>query len=220
MTTRDDCWNRIGTSGDRSCPELVEVIQCRNCSVFSQAATDFFKRRAPEGYLDEWARNLAAPTALKRGDEFSLLVFRLGSEWFALRTRIIVEVTPLRPVHSIPHRSNEVLAGLVNLRGRLHLIVSLHGLIGIDRPNGAGSENASSSGRLVVMRHEGSSWVFAAEEVEGVRRFDRGELRTIPSNLANPVSSFTQSVIVDEGRTIGVLDDARVFSALKETGHE
>ena len=38
MTTRDhafdDCWNRIGISGDRSCPELVQHVLCRNCPVF------------------------------------------------------------------------------------------------------------------------------------------------------------------------------------------
>ena len=37
-----------------------------------------------------------------------------------------------RPVHRIPHRSNDVLIGLVNLRGQLQLCVSLHGLLGVE----------------------------------------------------------------------------------------
>ena len=56
-----DCWNRIGTAGDQSCPELIEAIHCRNCPVYATAARDFFERSAPTGYLEEWTRILAAP---------------------------------------------------------------------------------------------------------------------------------------------------------------
>ena len=37
LTTVDDCWNRIGFCGDRSCPELAHVVHCHNCQVFSNA---------------------------------------------------------------------------------------------------------------------------------------------------------------------------------------
>ncbi len=42
----DDCWNRIGIHGDRSCPLLVDHIHCRNCSVYSAAATRLLDRYA------------------------------------------------------------------------------------------------------------------------------------------------------------------------------
>ena len=38
----DDCWNRIGIYGDKSCPVLPEHIHCRNCSVYSAAATRYW----------------------------------------------------------------------------------------------------------------------------------------------------------------------------------
>ena len=31
----DDCWNRIGIHGDKSCPLLSNHIHCRNCAVYS-----------------------------------------------------------------------------------------------------------------------------------------------------------------------------------------
>ena len=40
----DDCWNRIGIYGDKSCPVLPEHIHCRNCSVYSAAATRLLDR--------------------------------------------------------------------------------------------------------------------------------------------------------------------------------
>src|SRR3954453_6214704 len=88
-----DCWNRIGTSGDRSCPGLRTAIHCRNCPVFASAARTFFDRAAPEGYLAEWTQWLAGSPAagiIESGqsavpgdqardrDLTSVLIFRLG----------------------------------------------------------------------------------------------------------------------------------------------
>ena len=62
------------------------------------------------------------------------LIFRLGPEWLAFRTQTIAEVTTPRPVHRVPHRTNEVFLGLVNLQGQVQLCVSLHGLLGVAAP--------------------------------------------------------------------------------------
>ena len=213
-----DCWNRIGIAGDRSCPELAQYIHCRNCPVSAAAARGFFERPAPEGYLDEWTRLLAEPDAPPRSNDVSVLILRLGSEWLALRTRVIVEVTTPRPVHHIPHRSGTTLVGMVNLRGQLHLLVSLHGLLGVEAGEEADHAPTAATRRLVVMSQAGQSWVFAAEDVRGVKRFSRDQLSAVPSNLANPSYSFSQAVILWEEHSVGFLDDQRVFAALRGIG--
>ena len=68
---------------------------------------------------------------LSQGKAISVLIFRLGEEWLAFRTHTVAEVTLPRPVHRIPHRSNAVLSGMVNLQGQVQLCVSLHGLLGV-----------------------------------------------------------------------------------------
>jgi chemotaxis-related protein WspD len=217
-----DCWNRIGISGDRSCPELERHIHCRNCPVYSSAARGFFDRPAPDGYVEEWTRLLASPVAPPKSDDLGVLIFRLGDEWLALRAGVVVEVTTPRPVHRIPHRTNETLAGLVSLRGRLQLMVSLHGLLGVETAGasapGAAGATAGPSGLFVVIRQGVQTWVFAAEEVGGVHRFSRASMSAVPSTLANPAYSFSQAVIPWEGRSVGLLDDARAFEALKGLG--
>lgn len=213
----DDCWNRIGVHGDQSCPELATHVHCRNCPVFASAARVFFDRPPPAGYLDDWAELLARPAAVANPDEVGLLVFRLGSEWLALGSRLVAEVTTVRPVHRVPHRSNDVLVGIVNLRGQLQLCVSLHGLLRIEpAPD---PRDLATQARLVVMRRDGETWAFAADEVAGVRRVPRGNLQKLPSTLANPSGSFSQAVFAwGDSRSVALLDDPRVFSALRSLG--
>jgi chemotaxis-related protein WspD len=247
-----NCWNRIGTAGDRSCPELENYVHCRNCPVFASAARVFFDRPAPEGYLAEWTQWLASTEQHTRHttgdalaendrDRVGVLIFRLGDEWLAFRTQTIAEVTMPRPVHRIPHRSNAILIGLVNLRGQLQLCISLHGLLGVEaspgpqpharthrsslaqgmasesqKETGAGVNSATGS-RLVVLRDRERSniWVLAADEVLGVHRLARGQVRNVSSALANPEVSFSQAVLSWEGKSVSFLDEQRVFAALR-----
>jgi chemotaxis-related protein WspD len=221
-----ECWRRIGVSGDRSCPELDSFIHCRNCPVFAQAARTFFDRPAPAGYLAEWTQWLADSDGLSnRGQDqgtdqeeddslahrsgVSLLIFRLGDEWLAFRTVVVAEVTTPKPVHRVPHRSNHVFVGLVNLQGQAQLCVSLHGLLNVEAP--------ASSHRLIVLRdpERAELWAFAADEVQGVHRVPRSHWRSVPSTLSNPAVGFSQAVLSWNERSVGVLDEHRVFSALR-----
>ena len=223
-----DCWNRIGVTGDRSCPELIAHVHCRNCPIFANAARAFFDRPAPEGYLAEWGRWLAESDALShRGEELgsdtddareaqrggtSILIFRLGTEWLALPTETIVEVTTPMPVHRVPHRSNQVLSGIVSLHGQVTLCISLHGLLNV--------ETGNLAPHLVVLRdgRHAATWVFPADEVLGVRRVPRNHWRAVPSTLVNPTVGFSQAIISWDGRSIGLLDEHRIFAALMDLG--
>jgi chemotaxis-related protein WspD len=225
-----NCWNTIGVAGDRSCPELTTVIHCRNCPVFTASARTFLDRPAPDGYLAEWTRILdnfgadthadldgAAPVDARDG--LGVVIFRLGDEWLALRTQVVVEVTQVRPVHRIPHRTNHVLVGLTNLRGQLHLCASLHGLLGVDSVSGNGGVATTRlTARMVVIRERGESWVFTADDVLGVPRVPPGLLRNVPSTLANPTVSFSQAVFSWDDRSVGLLDEGRIFAALRSLG--
>lgn len=220
----EGCWHRIGVSGDRSCPELDTFVHCRNCPAFTAAARDFFDRPAPEGYLDEWTSWLTEDSlgacveasggveddALVQREGVSLLIFRLGKESLAFRTRAVAEVTTPRPLHRVPHRSGRVLAGLVYLQGQAQLCVSMHGLLGI--------ETTGPPPRLIVLRdrQRAETWAFGADEVSGVHRVPRSLWRPVPSTLANPSVGFSRAVIAWGGRDVGLLDEHRIFEALRD----
>ncbi len=223
-----DCWHQIGVNGDRSCPELERYVHCRNCPAFAAAARNFFDRPAPAGYLSEWSNWLSDVDADSRADRgesggedddegrvarregTSVLIFRLGEETLAFRTRAVAEVTTPRPVHRVPHRSGRLLAGLVHLQGRAQLCVSLHGLLGIN-PTG-------EPRRLIVLRdrRRAEFWVFGADEIVGIRRVPRDQWQPVPSTLANPAVGFSEAVFAWDSRAVGLLDERRIFDGLRE----
>jgi chemotaxis-related protein WspD len=211
LTVVDDCWNRIGVAGDRSCPELPAHIHCRNCPVFSNAARNLFDRPAPAGYLEEWTAALSTTARGAEDDFASLFVFRLGAEHLSLRTQLLVEVAPRRPIHRVPHRTNAVFRGLVNIRGQLQLCLSLHGLLGL-------TESAMPEAIMVVVEDGNERWVFLADEALGVHRVPKSTLRKVPGTLANPLTSHTQAVFTLGDRHVGFLEEERLLASFRSLG--
>jgi chemotaxis-related protein WspD len=217
-----ECWSKIGISGDRSCPELKTYVHCRNCPVFAAEARTFFDRSPPDGYLADWSHWLGessrselpnghstAHGAQAREKKLSFLIYVLGPEWLAFRTQTVAEVTTPRPVHKVPHRTNEVFRGLVNLNGQVQLCVSLQGLLGITA--------VPAPTRMIVLRDQerAESWAFTADAVSGIHHVSSGLWRAVPSTLANPTVGFSQGVFSWNGHSVGVLDENRVFAALR-----
>ena len=221
-----DCWNTIGVSGDRSCPELNTSHSLPElpgiCGGRAQPSSTGVPPRAisrigrggwpnrPASVCATTDPSMADDHVLLQGEAVSVLIFRLGEEWLAFRTQTVAEVTLPRPVHRIPHRSNAVLTGIVNLQGQVQLCVSLHGLLGA-------TAALASPSRLVVLRDadRAETWAFAADEVVGVRRVPRSQWRSVPSTLINPAVGFSQAVLSWDGRSVGLLDEQRVFTALR-----
>jgi chemotaxis-related protein WspD len=210
-----DCWTRIGVWGDRSCDQLPGVVHCHNCPVFTQAGRRFLDAPSPDGYLDEWTRRLAVPLEESAGDLLGVLIFRLGQEWLALPVDALVEVTSPRRVHRVPHRGG-VLAGLVNIRGELHLCVHLDQVLGIKtRDEGASSSSAILPKRLLVVRRDSERWVFPVDEVDQVHRFAASGLTRPPATVARALARLTRGLFHWKDRSIGLVDDVRLFQTLR-----
>jgi chemotaxis-related protein WspD len=207
----EQCWHKIGVWGDRSCPELAAVTHCHNCPVFAAAGRRFLDAPSPPDYLDEWTDRLATADDASAGGVVGVLVFRLADEWLALPVGALVEVTHPRTPHRVPHRGG-LLAGLVNVRGELHLCARLDLLLGIE----PSADRTAGNPRLVVIRRDADRWVFAADEVDQVRRFPERELVAAPPTLARASARLTRGVFHQDGRAVGLLDEARLFHALRE----
>lgn len=200
--TLDDCWNRTGIWGDKKCPELTRTPHCRNCEVYSQASRQLLDRKPPAGYLQSWTRLLAKPKESIVSGKISVLVFRLGPEWFALATSLFNEAAETKDVHSIPHRTNRTLLGIVNVRGEIHLCISMASLLGMDE-----QAEAETGKHMLIATIKDQPVAFKTAEVSGIRHYHPDELQKVPSTLSKEASACSKGLLRWKQQHIAVLDE-------------
>ena len=113
----EHCWNVIGVTGNRSCLELSTYIHCRNCPVYSKTGRNLLERFPLENYRLEWTELFAQTTVddylksdnLAISETVTVIIFRLQQEWLAISAEVFQQTTPSTTVHTIPHRSNQIL---------------------------------------------------------------------------------------------------------------
>ncbi|ACK66065.1 CheW protein [Rippkaea orientalis PCC 8801] len=240
----EHCWNTIGVSGDSSCPELKTVIHCRNCNVYGAAGRTLLQREAPEGYIEEWGEILAqewkhqskkktqSSVALHTYESESseilcLTIFRVGQEWLALPVSVIKEITPCCPVHILPHRSNHVFLGIVNIRGEILMCISLRDLLGLPHVDPVSSKTKKSltlggrSGispvvyqRMIVIDIQDNRWVFPVDEISDIHRLSSDQLSNTPVVIAKTPDTYTKKILHIDGKQINYLDHELIFYEL------
>jgi chemotaxis-related protein WspD len=212
------CWSSIGVWGVGSCPELQVHVHCRNCPVYSDAAAALLDRPVPPEFAIDQARHFEAPTSVDERETQSLVIFRIGPEWFALPTSVIAEVADRRAIHSVPHRRAGVVLGVVNVRGELLVCASLGRLLGLPT---AGEPSAGTSrkgdGRWLVLRRDGVRVVLPADEVSGVQRFHSKELKDVPTTVSKATSAHSRAVLSWSGHVVGLLDEHLLFRTLQRS---
>jgi chemotaxis-related protein WspD len=206
-----ECWNEIGIFGDSSCVELKQYHHCTHCPKYADGARKLLDQEPPDDYIFEWTAVLAREKETPRANTFSALLFRIGGSWLALPTSIFREVVEVRMVHKIPHRSNQKLLGLVNIRGTLHLCADLQNLLKLsaDAPSQTKSERAYP--RMVVVENENKTWAFTVDEILSLQRFAPEEIVPLPD-----VEKSTRGIVEWEGATFDVLDENLFFKRLEQ----
>ncbi|MDE1195374.1 MAG: chemotaxis protein CheW [Pseudomonas sp.] len=209
----DDCWNRIGIHGDRSCPLLVEHIHCRNCSVYSAAATRLLDRYAlaQEHRVSMHGEELASDVQTR-----SIVVFRLGEEWLGLPTRCLVEVSPVQTIHSLPHQRSRALLGVANVRGALVACLSLVELLGLDTTVAPVSA-ARIMPRMLIVSADGGPVVVPVDEVDGIHAIEARLLDAASAPAQNTNARFTRGVMQWKNRSLRLLDEEQLLSAVNRS---
>ena len=201
----DDCWNRIGIRGDRSCSRLEQFVHCHNCDIYADAAKHILDRyqlhRQDDG--DTQVNTPAAPEPVVTE---SFLVFRLGEEWLGLPVRALVEVAPLQLIHSLPRRRSASVLGVSNVRGALVAVLALGSLLGLDEA--AASSGRSTARMLIIGSASEGNVVCPVDEVSGVH--------AVPSALLSPRGSgkYSRGIFQWQSRSVRLLDDTLLLQAI------
>lgn len=229
----EHCWNVIGVVGDRSCPELSTVTHCRNCPVYSTAGRQLLERSTLANDRNEWTELFAESQAeskkhlhsntLSTTDTLTILIFRLQQEWLALPANVLKETTLPSIIHTLPHRSNQILRGLVNIRGELHLCISLSHFLNLQVANiPPQSLTPVVYSRMLVVEKANHIWAFDVDELYGIQRFHVDELRDAPKSVMQANQIYSQGFFQwrspsdSKGisRSVSYLDDELLFTTL------
>ncbi len=214
----DACWNRHGVWADPAnrCPELGKVIHCRNCPTYANAGRRLLDRPPPPEYQQEWTMLLTREKPSLDVNTKTAFVFRAGGEWLALPASLIREVVEMATIHSLPHRSSKILRGVVNIRGKLEICVSIGGILGIEREEKEEQQNLTfvTPERLVVAARSGKNLVFPVSEVRGHVRYRPDMLRDLPVTVSGSKAVYTKGILNLGDMDVGILVDELLFSAL------
>ncbi len=211
----ENCWKRIGVWGQEQprCLRLPKVIHCRNCEVFTRAGRNLLERPLPPNYETEWAQVFAEKKKEEVPGTLSVLIFCLAEQWFALPAQLLEEVITPQPIHSIPHRHNPVLIGLINVHGEIRLCVSLKDLLGL-------AESAPVTGerkpykRMIVINKQDHRLVFPVHEIHGIQRVHPQAFENVPVTVAKAKTTFTKQLFTWEHTSVALLDDELLFYKL------
>ena len=204
----EDCWNRIGVAGDQSCPLLERHVHCRNCEVFAGAAQRNLRRPVDPDYRSEGAALLRQPAPAAAPADHAALAFRVGREWLALPTAVVLSVAPVAPTHTLPHRSGGGLDGIVNVGGKLAPSMSLPALLGIDGQADQAEAGRHAYARLLVVEWEGQAFALQVADLHGIIRYGDAAVRAPAATIGKGLQRFLTGVVTEAGLHIGLLDAA------------
>ena len=208
----DDCWNRIGSRGDKRCERLPEYVHCRNCPEYAGAAKRILDRLPPQ--IDTPVDG-AAHTVQARLS--SLLVFRLQGEWLGLPTKALDEVAGTRAILSLPHRRDPAVLGVTNVRGTLTVCVSLGRLLGLEGAAVDNGRERPATARMLIFGGAGRAVVLPVDEVEGIHSVDLDALEALPATVEGASLKYSRGVIRCGARSVGVLDETLLMQALERS---
>lgn len=125
--------------------------------------------------LRERARALArVPAEPVRFNARDVLEFRLGEERYALDATVVRDVRPLKHLTALPC-TPAFVAGLVNVRGRVVVVVDLKRFLGMR------TQGLTDHHHVVLIGRDALEIGLLADTVEGVRTIDLDALQSPPA---------------------------------------
>jgi len=218
-----NCWNSIGVWGKvrPRCPLLENVIHCQNCDKYIEAGRQVLAREILHNnenkYLEEELTKYTS--VLKENtqkDSESIMIIRLGDEWFAIPSNLCVLVTEDKPVHSIPHQKHHFIKGIVNISGEVQLCFSLGSLLGVKE----GKVDPDKNHRglincLIVIMINGKRYVFPVSEFRGLHRYSKSDLLNVPATINEDTAKYLIGVLNWDRLNVGCIDAGLLFSTLE-----
>lgn len=180
-------------------------------------AANLLSRPHPTGYTQEWMESLKHPIVEEATPRQSLLIFRIKSEWLALPSHCIREITQTSFIHSLPHTKSDVLLGITNVQGNLLITISMQNLLGIPDTEQVSPDHHGYT-RNIVFGNKKEIFVFPVEEIYGLIHLKPGKIESTPISISKSPKNFFSGIFTlpDNALSIGLLDEKLIINSLNE----
>ncbi len=169
------------------------MTQPREPSVLQEAREDVL--REAQAAPGEAAQEGTGAAESRR----SLIVFSLGTEWYAVDLAHVRKILRPVPIARVPGASAEVL-GLMNCHGEVLAILDLRRLLG-------GESAGAAAGRLVVVLHFGKREAgVIVDSVGDICDVRAPEVLPVLESLEPSRAKLFEGTIAREGRLVGLLN--------------
>jgi purine-binding chemotaxis protein CheW len=172
-------------------------------STIPNAAENAAAAGAVRETLRQRARELASlPDEPISQGRLEVILFSLGRESYAVESRFVREVHPLKDLTPIPCTPAFVF-GVINLRGELCPIIELKRLLGLPE------RDLSNATHAVILHGDAMELGIVADTIVGVRQIELGDILPLPATLSALDARFLRGITKD--RTV-ILDAAGILS--------
>lgn len=137
-------------------------------------------------------------------DRTSVLVVECAGERLGLPGSLVRRVDATSALHRVPHRSNAVLRGVVNLGGQLSLVGDLGALLELPRPAAAATRESDRDRRMLLLGESPEHWVVEVDRVLGVLRIESTRLESPPLTIRAARDHLSEHLVdLHEGEIAG-----------------
>ena len=177
----------------------------------SQALNDFRLLKAHE-VLRKRAESLAqAQEEEVTADARSLLLFRLGEEWYAFPIEGVREIYNDFLVTRIP-RVPEFILGVVNVRGEIMSVTDLGTMIRV--PSRTQHSDVEELPSAIIVANEHCVTAVVVDEIGDIAEIPKGDVEPALSTLDKTQAEFVAGSVYIDGRLIGIVNLDKVLQFL------
>ena len=139
-----------------------------------------------------------AHTIEETGEQISVLIFQLSSEFFALETQYVSEVRVLSEVTPVPCTPDFVL-GITNIRGAVFSVIDIRGSFNLeDRP-------VTDRSMFLMIQWKGIELCLLADAVIEKINLPRSEVKTMTGGNREHMSAFVSGFFIRNDNKITLI---------------
>jgi purine-binding chemotaxis protein CheW len=188
---------------DRHIVGVIEIADDELISIVDKKEVIHLLNNSQEDDVNEDNDNIVEEEKISDEDLVELVIFNLGNEEYALDIESVEEIINVIDITSVMG-TNELLEGIINLRGGIIPVISLHQRLGIKKLY-------SEDQKILINRVNGLRVGFIVDEITEISSINKKDLKASDSED----KLFSDIVILEEGnRIILKMESAELFNSL------